>query len=81
VCIVPSYLQQDAMPRGLTDVWRSDDGGAQWVKIADWTGFAGRWQHGAAVVPAGNALIVAGGWSNGYLQDVWTSTDGADWMV
>ena len=59
------------------DVWRSDDGGCEWLQIRHESPWPERWQH-ATCVHKGRMYII-GGWGERYFNDVWSSVDGVNW--
>jgi len=67
--------------RYLNDVWRSDNGGLDWVELDNSTAFPARAWFGASVL---NGLIyVSGGVTDPMtpLRDLYYSSTGADWVA
>ena len=64
------------------DVWRSTDRGVTWTSITSNAPFGTRYKHSSAVL--GDTMYVIGGYSDPgtgtYLNDVWKSTDGINWV-
>ena len=61
-----------------SDVWRSDDGGCGWLEVRHTSPWHERWQHAACVHDG--RLYIIGGWGGFYLNDVWSSVDGINWI-
>ena len=61
------------------DVWRSDDGGGVWRQVVAYAPWPERWQHAACVHDG--KMFILGGWGDSYLNDVWSSTNGVDWVL
>jgi len=57
----------------LVDIWRSDDGGAQWELVTKEPGFSERSGHGVIVDGLGRVWVIAG-WP--HLHDLWVSENG-----
>ena len=64
----------------LHDVWRSTDGGCEWIQLPD-APWAGRSSFGVAVLPQGYCLIYGGILNDydSYQNDIWQTTDGKQW--
>ena len=67
---------------GLNDVWYSEDG-AVWVTATASAAFSGRWGHqsGIDVEKIDDYIFVIGGRDqSNYLNDIWSSKNGKDWI-
>ena len=65
------------------DVWRSTDDGATWTQVTVHAGWSARSGHSSVAMPDGSIVLMGGQTltaGNGFLNDVWRSTDnGATW--
>ncbi len=61
-----------------SDVWQSSDGGQSWIELKRDAPWPQRWQHGAC--RHDSRLFLSGGWGDKYLNDVWYSRDGFNWI-
>ena len=62
----------------LNDVWRSSDGGVNWVRATASAAWGARRGH-EAVVHGGSLWVMGGHDDDTYFDDVWVSGNGTDW--
>ena len=66
-------------PSNYKDVWSRSICGKTWQQDTADAGWGNRTEHAAAVLQ--NTLFLSGGFSNGVQNDVWSTTDGANWSL
>lgn len=54
-----------------SDLWRSQDGGATWVRVNASTGWTGRSSHAIVAIPDGSVLVM-GGSNDSFRHDIWS---------
>ncbi len=67
------------------DSWTSNDGGLTWLQVSNASASSWSPREGFALAVANASVFLAGGWGGplqGYLKDVWASTDvGKTWQL
>ena len=66
------------------DIWKSTDQGVTWTEISEHdanskTKFAPRQAHQVVAID-GTMFVIGGHTDDGYVNDVWSSTDGENWL-
>ena len=66
-------------PSNYKDVWSRSRCGSTWQRDTNDASWGARYDHAVAVLQ--NTLFLSGGVSNGAQNDVWSTTDGANWSL
>ncbi len=82
--LIGGYGYDDGSNNELNDVWKSSDNGKTWLNISphdatDTTKFSPRWFH-QVVVKGEYMYLIGGADRSSHKNDVWKSSDGANWQ-